>query len=647
MRLEDTLRGDSAARFLVADTLVLDRADQRAWSASRPLDLGAKALSLLQELMLNAGVLVTKERLFDVGWPDQAVSDAVLTTAIRELRRALDDPARQPEWIATQHGKGYRFLKDVDARDVHPGRRDVSRESMAADQPRRWPHLLILVAGLAMVAGAVWWLTSRSDTDGDAAAMAETSEDAERASLAILPFATSDVEPWIAGAFVGQIEHVLKQTGDITIVERGGGFSPAPTGIAEARSAGVRRVLTGDVSKSGDTVELVLRLVDTRTEDAVWEQRLSGSSTDLLPLFESSAIAVARSMNTATRRDELAEMAQVGTKSLLAFEEFEKGQRIFDEASIHASIAEVQAGFRHVEKALEHDPQFARAAYLLTYNRWGSFGTVFAEPMIDLDEAYRRHLNLLDVAIVNASNDVERTLYRSQKASATLKLREAVRLLEQYVKKRPNDEVARENLMIGYAQTGNWDGVGRMLDSLAASAMARGQVPIYSPTYLSHDASRAEQWAARLALADTNDFQKFYAQGIYLVAGDRNAGLRVGRTIDPAKLDGDLRNLLELRTMCAEGRHAQGRKLALDLLAKSDAQDGSLLPVAQVGAPDYDVRKLLPPDDTPAQRALLSQFLVNPWLDTSRFPKLRAILAEQGIERGPIGAMPFSCKPRP
>ena len=93
-----------------------------AWLDSRSLEIGPKALALREELMHNPQILVTKDRLFDVSWPDQAVWDAGLTTAIREIRRGLDDPTRAPLWIETHHGKGYRFLREVDSREVHPGR---------------------------------------------------------------------------------------------------------------------------------------------------------------------------------------------------------------------------------------------------------------------------------------------------------------------------------------------------------------------------------------------------------------------------------------------------------------------------------------------------------------------------------------------
>ena len=53
-------------------------------------------MALPEEIVRNPQMLVIKDRMFDVAWLDQAASDAVLTTAIREIRRGLDGPARAP-----------------------------------------------------------------------------------------------------------------------------------------------------------------------------------------------------------------------------------------------------------------------------------------------------------------------------------------------------------------------------------------------------------------------------------------------------------------------------------------------------------------------------------------------------------------------
>src|SRR5262249_55032339 len=67
------------------------------------------------------GQLVRKETLLDTVWPEIAVSEAVLTVAIRELRGALGDQARRPQFIETVYGRGYRFIAPVvDDSPSHP-----------------------------------------------------------------------------------------------------------------------------------------------------------------------------------------------------------------------------------------------------------------------------------------------------------------------------------------------------------------------------------------------------------------------------------------------------------------------------------------------------------------------------------------------
>ena len=77
------------------------------------LDLPPRALAVLCQLVAHAGQLVTKEALLAAGWPDTAVSEWVLTTCMRALRQALGDDARQPQYIATVHRRGYRFVAAV------------------------------------------------------------------------------------------------------------------------------------------------------------------------------------------------------------------------------------------------------------------------------------------------------------------------------------------------------------------------------------------------------------------------------------------------------------------------------------------------------------------------------------------------------
>ena len=101
------------SRYFLFEPFRLDTSDERLWDREKSVRLGHKALAVLQRLVSQPGALVTKDDLLATVWPDTAVCEAVLTTAMREIRRALGDQARVPRFIETVHGRGYRFIAPV------------------------------------------------------------------------------------------------------------------------------------------------------------------------------------------------------------------------------------------------------------------------------------------------------------------------------------------------------------------------------------------------------------------------------------------------------------------------------------------------------------------------------------------------------
>lgn len=106
-----------ATRYLTCEGLVFDRVSGSVGIGGQTVTLRPKPARLLTALMTAEGRVLTKDDLVRIVWDDMAVSDAVLTTAIKELRQAIGDPARNPEYIETLHRRGYRFLKPVETRE--------------------------------------------------------------------------------------------------------------------------------------------------------------------------------------------------------------------------------------------------------------------------------------------------------------------------------------------------------------------------------------------------------------------------------------------------------------------------------------------------------------------------------------------------
>lgn len=167
------------AVLFFAPPLRVDLADERAWLDGQPLRLGHKAFALLVALMQTPQKLVTKDELIDRVWEGRAVSDAVLTTAMRELRQALGDPARQPEFIETVHGRGYRFLKPVDVGDneaTSSSSQVPSGSAASADRMARfkWPAVAGVIVLGAVILGVLFAGTDDPDASANTSALAGT-----------------------------------------------------------------------------------------------------------------------------------------------------------------------------------------------------------------------------------------------------------------------------------------------------------------------------------------------------------------------------------------------------------------------------------------------------------------------------------------
>ena len=86
---------------------------ERAWCGDRLLDLTPKVFATLRHFVERRERLVTKDDLLAAVWGDTVVSEAAITSCIRDLRRALADTSRTPRYIETVHRRGFRFIGPV------------------------------------------------------------------------------------------------------------------------------------------------------------------------------------------------------------------------------------------------------------------------------------------------------------------------------------------------------------------------------------------------------------------------------------------------------------------------------------------------------------------------------------------------------
>ena len=99
----------------------LDYGARRLTVAGGTVDLTAREYAVMFELSVNAGRVMTHEQLLLRVWGSKATGDSSLVrTIVNRLRRKLGDDARNPSFIITIPGVGYRMARPNDTGFASP-----------------------------------------------------------------------------------------------------------------------------------------------------------------------------------------------------------------------------------------------------------------------------------------------------------------------------------------------------------------------------------------------------------------------------------------------------------------------------------------------------------------------------------------------
>ncbi len=100
------------ARFWLGDWLV-EPSLNRISRGGAAVQVERKVMDLLVYLAGRAGEVVDKREIQDAVWQTEFVSYNTVAGRISELREALHDDAREPRYLETIHGRGYRLIAEV------------------------------------------------------------------------------------------------------------------------------------------------------------------------------------------------------------------------------------------------------------------------------------------------------------------------------------------------------------------------------------------------------------------------------------------------------------------------------------------------------------------------------------------------------
>lgn len=107
-------QGDSPmAREIAFGPFRLIESERRLFRDGQSVEVGGRALDLLQALVDRAGEIVTRRELMKRVWPDVTVEESNLRAHISGLRKTLGDGEDGARYIANVPGRGYCFVAAV------------------------------------------------------------------------------------------------------------------------------------------------------------------------------------------------------------------------------------------------------------------------------------------------------------------------------------------------------------------------------------------------------------------------------------------------------------------------------------------------------------------------------------------------------
>lgn len=324
--------------LLLFEDLEIDTAAYEVRRAGAIVPTEPLVFDLICYLAQNPHRLINRDEIIETVWSGRFVSDATVTGTIKQARRALGDTGKDQRFIRTIRARGFQFVADVKRMEAEQSSADAGTVgSLNTGLPRE---------------KALWQPLARP-----------------RPAIAILPFTNLSgdrQDDYFSDGLTEDIITELARFSSLTVVARSSTFAFRDQSIDMTQAAnklGAHFLLEGSVRKNGDRMRLTAQLIDVQSGTQVWAERYEKLEQDIFQVQDELVHDIVSTLPGQIEALQRKQILRRPTESLAAYDLYLRAlecERNYDRENL------IQ-GREFLERAVELDPEFARAHGLLAF----------------------------------------------------------------------------------------------------------------------------------------------------------------------------------------------------------------------------------------------------------------------------------------
>ncbi|MDP6831814.1 MAG: winged helix-turn-helix domain-containing tetratricopeptide repeat protein [Alphaproteobacteria bacterium] len=313
-----------------------------------------QVFDLLRYLIENRDRLIDREELNEQLWQGRFVSDASVSTAIKQARQAIGDDGKTQAFIRTVPRRGFRFVGEVAVKGAgDPPDSDAGLSETKRQPPGKMPWIPAFAVALVMFVstGLIIWHGAQSDGPE------------EKPSIAVLPFDNMSGDPaqgYFADGMTDDLITQLSKVDGLFVIARNSTFTYKGKHAKVqdiAKDLGVRYVLEGSVRRADGQVRINAQLTDGTTGGHVWAEIFSREAKDIFALQDDVIAKIVAALRVTLTAEEMKTLAKLPTKNLQAYDLYLKAQK----AHRQYLWKPLQKALELYKQATDLDPGFVEA----------------------------------------------------------------------------------------------------------------------------------------------------------------------------------------------------------------------------------------------------------------------------------------------